>query len=280
MMKTEHRVLALSITLALAVWLTDALLHALFAHSSLPGTWDPTSPQHDILIRSFASGYVLLFGLLISRSISQRRTAEEALRDSERRYRELAESIGDVFFAVDRSLGCTYWNKATEQLTGVSAPEAIGGLVSGLLPEAMGIGIVRACQETLTRGQPQTLVLDQPNGATEPWYEIHVYPSLQGLSVFARDITDRKRAEQEREELIRQLQGALAHVKTLKGLLPICANCKRIRDDQGYWRTVEAYVREHSEAEFTHGLCPDCARQLYSDYAEGASSLGRAPSSA
>lgn len=146
-MRTEHRVLILSIVLALALWFSDALLHRFFAQGMLPAAWDPTRPEHDILIRSLAAAYVLVFGVVIA------------------------------------------------------------------------------------------------------------------VTVFQRG-----KAEKEREELILRLQDALAHVKTLRGLLPICANCKRIRDDQGYWRSVEAYVRDHSEAEFTHGLCPECASKLYPEY--------------
>jgi PAS domain S-box-containing protein len=80
------------------------------------------------------------------------------------------------------------------------------------------------------------------------------------------DITERKRAEEEREKLIRDLQKALAEVKTLKGIFPICASCKKIRDDKGYWRQIEAYIRDHSEAEFSHGICPDCMKKLYGDF--------------
>ncbi len=83
------------------------------------------------------------------------------------------------------------------------------------------------------------------------------------LEGFISDITERKRAEQERERLVKELETALAQVKTLRGLLPICANCKKIRDDEGYWHGVEAYVSEHSEARFSHGLCPDCMKELY-----------------
>ncbi len=73
----------------------------------------------------------------------------------------------------------------------------------------------------------------------------------------------RRRAEEEKEQLIEQLQRALAEVKRLSGLLPICASCKKIRDDKGYWNQIEAYIQEHSEAHFTHGLCPECAHNLY-----------------
>jgi hypothetical protein len=77
------------------------------------------------------------------------------------------------------------------------------------------------------------------------------------------DVTDRHRAELERERLIQELQTALARVKLLSGLLPICANCKKIRDDQGYWKQVESYVESHSEATFSHGICPECLHKLY-----------------
>lgn len=66
--------------------------------------------------------------------------------------------------------------------------------------------------------------------------------------------------------LNKELQAALAKVKMLSGLLPICASCKKIRDDKGYWQQVEVYIQDHSEAEFTHGFCPDCLAKLYPDY--------------
>jgi PAS domain S-box-containing protein len=76
-------------------------------------------------------------------------------------------------------------------------------------------------------------------------------------------INERKTAEDERERLILELQDALAQVKTLSGLLPICAACKKIRDDNGYWNQIEEYIQTHSDAEFTHSFCPDCMRNLY-----------------
>jgi PAS domain S-box-containing protein len=82
------------------------------------------------------------------------------------------------------------------------------------------------------------------------------------------DITCRKQAELDREQLIERLEGALAEIKTLRGIIPICAGCKRIRDDQGLWSQIEAYLLEHSEAEFTHGICPECESRLYPDFSE------------
>jgi len=88
---------------------------------------------------------------------------------------------------------------------------------------------------------------------------------LLALEGFVTDITDRKRLEQDRERLIEQLQKALTEVRTLSGLLPICSSCKRIRDDQGYWQQIEGYLHDHSNLDFTHGICPECARRLYPD---------------
>jgi PAS domain S-box-containing protein len=83
---------------------------------------------------------------------------------------------------------------------------------------------------------------------------------------FTRDITDRKREEDERLKLISELTEALTKIKTLRGLLPICASCKKIRDDRGYWKKIESYICEHTEAQFTHGICPDCLAHLYPEY--------------
>ena len=70
----------------------------------------------------------------------------------------------------------------------------------------------------------------------------------------------------ERQKLLTKLENTLKELRVLKGLLPICSSCKRIRDDTGYWTQIEAYISEHSEAEFTHGLCPECARKYIEEY--------------
>jgi PAS domain S-box-containing protein len=78
----------------------------------------------------------------------------------------------------------------------------------------------------------------------------------QRTSMFIRDIT-------ERERMVGEIHDALAKAKQLSGLLPICASCKKIRNDEGYWQDVAVYIREHSEADFSHGICPDCMQKLY-----------------
>jgi DNA-binding NtrC family response regulator len=70
----------------------------------------------------------------------------------------------------------------------------------------------------------------------------------------------------ERQKLLLQLEHSMKEIKTLRGFLPICASCKKVRDDQGYWTQIETYISGHSDAEFSHGLCPDCAVKLYGDF--------------
>ena len=67
-------------------------------------------------------------------------------------------------------------------------------------------------------------------------------------------------------QVIVELRDAMAKVRTLTGMLPICSSCKKIRDDKGYWNQIESYISEHSKAEFSHGICPECAKELYPDF--------------
>ncbi|MBF0497405.1 MAG: PAS domain-containing protein [Deltaproteobacteria bacterium] len=107
------------------------------------------------------------------------------------------------------------------------------------------------------------------------WIEHHCRPIFRtngtwlGRRTCNRDISRRKRAEAEKEKVLQELQQALAEVKTLRGFIPICAHCKKIRDDEGYWKRLELYVEERTEAQFSHSICADCLSELYPDYSEG-----------
>jgi PAS domain S-box-containing protein len=86
---------------------------------------------------------------------------------------------------------------------------------------------------------------------------------VTGYLLLLHDITEKNHAEVEKEKLITELRAALGQVKTLSGLLPICCSCKKIRDKQDHWHSLDRYLTEHTEAVLTHGLCPDCAKKLY-----------------
>ena len=74
------------------------------------------------------------------------------------------------------------------------------------------------------------------------------------------------KANKQNQKLVHELEAAMADIKTLSGFLPICASCKKIRDDNGYWNQIESYIRDRSEAEFSHSICPDCTKKLYPEF--------------
>ena len=123
-----------------------------------------------------------------------------------------------------------------------------------------GTGDELSAVEALKSGASDYIVKD-PDGRYLELLPIIIEQVLEQRAIAAA----KRKAEEEKERLIVELQLALANVKTLSGLLPICANCKKIRDDDGYWTMVEHYLSEHSDAEFSHGICPDCGKQLYGD---------------
>ncbi len=92
-----------------------------------------------------------------------------------------------------------------------------------------------------------------------------VYRGKKLIFCICRDISKRNRAEREREELIKKLQDSLAEIRALRGILPLCSFCKRIRDDEGYWEKVDIYINKHFEADISHAICPECLKIHYPD---------------
>jgi len=101
----------------------------------------------------------------------------------------------------------------------------------------------------------------QPNLSFEVLGLVTSLLMLAGVVLISPLFQTVKQAEENQRKLVNELQDALAKVKTLSGMLPICASCKKIRDDKGYWNRIETYISEHSEVLFSHGLCPDCAKK-------------------
>ena len=160
------------------------------------------------------------------------------------------------------------WNPAAERIFGYKLEEVSGHSISmfspGDAPDEMPVIL-----EWLKRGDP---IRDfETVRVTKEGRSIHLAMSISavknaigkttGAAIIARDIEERVRVERERETLLRQVQASLAEVELLSGLLPICASCKKVRDDRGYWTQVEIYVRDRTHADFTHGICPECVKK-------------------
>lgn len=93
--------------------------------------------------------------------------------------------------------------------------------------------------------------------------------NITSVICISKNITDRKNDEMQREKLIKELSEAVARINVLSGMLPICAACKKIRNEEGYWTQIEEYISKRSDAEFSHSICPDCANKLYPDFKKG-----------
>ncbi len=143
------------------------------------------------------------------RDITERKKAEESLQENERNYRDLAESISDIFFAFDKDLRYTYWNKASEELTGISAKDALGKHLYDIFPDTeMTRKAEKVYQEALRTKCPQHFINEYQLGDKHYLFEISAYPSQKGLSVFARDITEHKQVEEELKLRAQILDGA------------------------------------------------------------------------
>lgn len=228
----------------------------------------------------FNSGLVPYKGreavLVIIRDVTERKKTEEALRASEMKFRMLHQSMTDAFAIVDMEGHIKDYNESYRSMLGY-APEEISMLTyMDFTPEKwheMEAAIIE--KQVFTRGHSDIYEKEyrRKDGTIFP---VELRTTLlrdtagTPVSMWAivRDISGRKRVEEERERLISELQKAISDVKQLSGMLPICASCKKIRDDKGYWKQIESYIKEHSEAEFSHGICPDCMKKLYPEVYE------------
>jgi len=218
-----------------------------------------------LLLQSFM-GVIAVMTLALAAGVSERRRAEQA--------RVYLAAIVD--FSEDAIIGKTLegivvsWNRGAERIFGYAAEEVLGRPITMLIPanrldeEPTIIARIRGGE----RIEHFETVRRRKDGR-EVGVSLTISPiknetgKIIGISKIARDITERQRAKAERERLLSELVDALTQVKTLHGLLPICASCKKIRTDEGYWESIETYIQQHSEASFTHGICPVCMEKLY-----------------
>ena len=186
-------------------------------------------------------------------------------------------SIGDGVIATNPEGNINFINSVGESLTGWSKNDAIGKSldeVFRIINEHTRESLTNPMEDLLNTGlmsnpASQWLLLSREKKKIPVW--ISGAPirgkqdNFQGIILVFRDISLQRQSEKEKDSLIAELKEAMGKVKTLSGLLPICASCKKIRDDKGYWNQIEAYIRKHSKVEFSHGICPDCAKKLYPD---------------
>jgi len=191
--------------------------------------------------------------------------SSSAFQDYDRLIRTKQEELLELLRGISRDARLDQSEKSLKTLNiGHSAFWTISGLsVSGLF---LGIIIALVITRNISRAikQLELSTREISQGKFDQLPKVRNQDELGDLSQAFHKMAQRlKQVEEERGELIHTLRDALAKIKRLHGMLPICASCKKIRDDKGYWNQLEVYIEEHSEAEFTHGYCPDCVKKLY-----------------
>ncbi|MCB2185204.1 MAG: PAS domain S-box protein [Deltaproteobacteria bacterium] len=205
----------------------------------------------------------------VFQDVTHLKKVEEALRESEERFRTLYYTTPDAV-NVNRLDDGLYVdiNQGFTRITGYLREEVIGktSIELGiwkvpadrlkLVEELRGHGFCDRLETEFVMKGGRTIY-----GAMSA--KVISFQGVPHIISITRDITVQTRLAQDKERLIGELKTALSEVKALQGLIPICANCKKVRDDQGYWNQIEAYISAHSAAQFTHGICPDCVKILY-----------------
>jgi PAS domain S-box-containing protein len=215
-------------------------------------------------------GRPAIIGTLLD--VTERRELEESLRvaltraaDEQARSEAIIAAIGDGISIQDRNFRVLYQNRIHRELVGEHVGEYCFRAYQGRDDVCDGCHVAMSFEDGMIHKKEQFRKTEK--GAI--YYEIVSSPLrdskgaiIAGIEA-VRDITERKRAAIEREKLIAELHDASANIRTLKGLLPICASCKRIRDDKGSWHQIEQYVRDRTDADFSHGICPECKKKFY-----------------
>ena len=226
----------------------------------------------DDIIPSYDRDGNIIGAVIVSMDLTKHREAQKALEESEARYRAVVEWSNDGVVLINEEKIVYANQKALDMFGYAKFEDFVGkGFRSYIHPE--DVERIKMGYQNIRNG-----TADYPSfefvGVRSDGIEIDVdaastvirIEDQQIVLLFLRDVTEKKKNEEEKTRLIAELQDALSQIKTLSGMLPICASCKKIRNDEGYWEQIEAYISHHSEAVFSHGICPDCIKKLYPEY--------------
>lgn len=226
------------------------------------------------LVGATLGGLAYLYPLrVVARMEASIRELIGAVQESEQRYRSLVNNIPDVTWTADQQGNTLFISPNVSRVFGFSQEE---------LYREPSLWFGRIHPDDLERVKDAFVALFIEQGSFDVEYRFQrqdgewVWIHDRALAAYQRgetfcadgiftDVTERKQLEMTLAEQTRGLREALARVKTLGGLIPICAGCKKIRDDKGYWNQIESYISQHSDALFSHGYCPDCLAEAYAE---------------
>jgi len=270
-MQFYHRkAFLLALLLSSFAWFLFTAFDYLFFHQEQVSFWSLLAsdiPCHELLIRFTTVGLFFSFGLIISFYMNRLEHSETRLNNifnnvipiciTDNGYRIISanESYRHIFGPTEDSSGFIMCHD--------SRPGPKCKTEECPLYQISHLGKdIYTCESTKVEGDKKRHFIVTATALFDP------QGNQVGIIETFQDITARRLLEGEKEKLIGQLSSALEKVKLLSGFLPICASCKKIRDDKGYWTQIETYIKNHSEAEFSHGICPECAEKLYGEYAK------------
>ncbi len=207
---------------------------------------------------------------LLEQAIAAQHAADTALRRSEATARAFIDALPETALLLTPDGTILMTNQTAAERLRRPQPALIGTNIAAVMSPELYTSR-RAHLETVLATREPVVFEDQRNDRilrAELRPVLDPAGTVVAVAVLSFDITDRQRMEERLRRSVAELEQALAEVRTLSGLLPICACCKKIRDDRGYWSHVEQYLTKHTRAEFSHGLCPDCLHRLYPEYTD------------
>ncbi|CAB1055556.1 hypothetical protein D1BOALGB6SA_289 [Olavius sp. associated proteobacterium Delta 1] len=234
-------------------------------------------------MNSISTGHIFLIGIIaiqfvficrLLRKNNRLFPPKDSLQSPDEKYRDLFENANDAIFMLDKDQNYIDVNQRAVELFGYSREEFLRLNVMDVIPPSQISESDEEFKRLHKSGKYEKFIGKQKTKDGR-WLDIEVNSSIIvtngkiiGSRDIVRDISDRKKAEKEREAIIADLQKALVEIKTLKGILPLCSFCKQIRDAKGDWNEVDEYIHSHSEADISHTVCPDCMKKHYPDVFE------------
>ncbi|MBT3232782.1 MAG: ABC transporter substrate-binding protein [Calditrichaeota bacterium] len=268
-------------------------MHAIPADFSLEGFIYDRNPDPDLTRLYYGLAISILIALLVmviggyfyhlnrtlKREMTKRKETEKDLIASEMHLNVLMSNLPGIAYRCTNNVNreMLFLSQGCQQLTGYPIDDLINSRnvpFSDLILTEDKKQVTKQLTTALTKSSPFTAFyrIKSHNGTVKwVWDQGQIVPSISGegdlIEGLITDITEQKKVEKEREQLILDLQNASSEIKMLRGILPICSYCKKIRDDTGYWNQIEQYISDHSDADFTHGICPNCIKEHFPGYA-------------
>jgi PAS domain S-box-containing protein len=210
----------------------------------------------------------------IVRQIATPEQQSQALTEPSDHFRQMVENSNDILTIRDADGRVRYISPSIHNVLGYKQEEMIGSTGSELLHPEDRAAVESAQSKFWKNPGARGSIQYRAKHANGTWVSLQVvaynlldHPVVRGVVINGRDISQRKQEEAGKDQMIAELQQTLANVKTLTGVLPICASCKKIQE-AGNWQQIEAYVRDRSQVEFSHTMCPECTELWYPEYSQ------------